>query len=324
MKEYGGYISLEAYGREYYGSVPGGEVLRFNAARYAIIEAFKDGGYDKMWVPVYTCQSVIEAIERAEICFEYYNITEDFMPITPQIESEDCILITNYFGIQSEMFYKKVLSRYKNIIFDNTQSFYTKPILQKGIYNVYSPRKFFGVSDGAYLITDKFNLKEAYEIDESSERMGFLLKAVENGTNAAYQGYLASEDDLSDSKVKEMSIITKTLLSNVDYEGTKRRRSDNFRFLVKQLRDINELNVDDMDIVPMVYPLLLEKNGPYFREYLVKNKVYIPQWWKWVLSNPLANGWECKLSNYLYPIPIDQRYFIEDMKEIVQIIRLFV
>ena len=46
-----------------------------------------------------------------------------------------------------------------NIIFDNSQAFYSK---QYGTAGIYSPRKFFGLPDGGILCTD-LNLEEEYE-----------------------------------------------------------------------------------------------------------------------------------------------------------------
>lgn len=70
----------------------------------------------------------------------------------------------------------------------------------------------------------------------------------------------------------------------------------------------------------MVYPFLTSENATNMRTYLIKNKIYVPQWWKWVLSDLAAGEFEQKLSAYLYPLPIDQRYTVQDMDDIAQIV----
>ena len=53
---------------------------------------------------------------------------------------------------------------------------------------------------------------------------------------------------------------------------------------------------------------------------LIENKIYIPQWWKYILSMGVSNNFERKLSKYLLPLPIDQRYNDIDMEFIANII----
>lgn len=324
MKEYGGYIALEAYGSEFYGgSKDGCECLRLNAARYAIAEACRDGNFRKIWVPFYICDTVYRVLEEESIEYASYHIDINFMPELDCIEKDECILVINYFGILGEKFYQNILETYQNVIFDNTQSFYAKPIWKDYVYNVYSARKFFGVSDGAYLITKRFYKKHMLQKDFSAERACFLLKAKELGTNDAYAEYLLSEEDLSKSRIRAMSVLTQTMLCNIDYEKVAERRRRNFLYLSEKLENKNELKIDDKYSCPMVYPFLTEANGKSFRQYLVESRIYVPQWWKWVLSMKGINEWEYKLSQFLYSLPIDQRYSKEDMKDIVDIIRRY-
>ena len=61
------------------------------------------------------------------------------------------IVVVNFYGVFFPINdYCWIPTR--SLIIDNTQAFYEPP--RKGAYNVYSCRKFFGVSDGAYLIKE--------------------------------------------------------------------------------------------------------------------------------------------------------------------------
>ena len=64
--------------------------------------------------------------------------------------------------------YQSIKKIYGNIIVDHTHAFFQKPL--KGIDTLYSCRKFWGVSDGAYLSTDA-SLTENKTVDYSAERM---------------------------------------------------------------------------------------------------------------------------------------------------------
>lgn len=58
--------------------------------------------------------------------------------------------------------------------------------------------------------------------------------------------------------------------------------------------------------VPMVYPLLIEREE--LRHVLKANHIFVGQWWKYLLEEPGPSAFEKRLSRYLLPIQIDQRY----------------
>ncbi len=320
MKEYGGQLPLDLYGKEFYDRIEGGEILRMNAARYAIVEAVIDGGFSHLWVPVYTCRTVTDALEAANISYSLYNIDESFEPDIKVTGSGECILITNYFGIFGRHFYQKMLARYDHIIFDHTQSFYAEPILRKKVYNVYSPRKFFGVSDGAYLITSFLEKKHVLEQDVSYKRSLRLLKALELGANSAYEDYLISEDQLAVDGARKMSALTRKLMSGINYENVYKIRNRNYHYLHEKLKAYNQLQIPNTGVCPQIYPLLLDTGKAVFRRYLVEHKIFIPQWWKRIISSQDSNEWEKHLAVDLYPLPIDQRYREADMDDMVSIV----
>ncbi len=323
MNEYGGYLAIDSMGEEYFLNIGIKEefITRLNAARYGIVEAIKDSGCKRIWVPVYICHTVLDVLEDEGIVYNKYNIGEDFMPDMQEIGCNDIILVTNYYGIKQEGFYYSIIDRYRNVIFDNTQAFFTKPIIRNGIYNIYSPRKFVGVPDGAYVITNHKLKIEKYEQDVSYNYAQYLFKAIEIGTNSAYLDYLRNEDRLCEDGPKQMSKLTRHLLANIDYDKIRHIRKKNYHYLVERLSNNNQLKGLELVDDPMVYPLLIKENSSTLRKKLVENKIYVPQWWKWVVESNESNQFEKFLSNNIIPIPIDQRYGIEDMSTIVDIIQ---
>lgn len=69
-----------------------------------------------------------------------------------------------------------------------------------------------------------------------------------------------------------------------------------------------------------MYPLLIH-NGFRVRKKLQKEKVYIPTLWPNVLEECPENSLEYHYAADILPIPVDQRYGIEDMKYLVEVIR---
>lgn len=116
----------------------------------------------------------------------------------------------------------------ENIILDNTQDFFRMPL--PGMTALYTCRKFFGVSDGAYLYTDRL-LERSLEIDESYNRMGFVLGRFERSASEFYQAASENNRFFSGQPVMSMSLLTQNLLRAVDYEEIKRKRTENFLYL---------------------------------------------------------------------------------------------
>ena len=56
----------------------------------------------------------------------------------------------------------------------------------------------------------------------------------------------------------------------------------------------------------MVYPLVVEEKR--LVDQLREKQIYTGRWWNNVLRQVDANTFEALLSNYMLPLPIDQRY----------------
>lgn len=314
MKEYGGYLPIDLRDTgEYYGD--GYNLIRLNSGRSAIVKAIKDSKEERVWLPWYMCESVRTALDENYIKYNLYYIDKNFMPEDIDYEDNDILIWANYFGLQGDDVISTLIKKYNNIIFDNTQAFYSKPV--RAQFNVYSPRKFFGLPDGAYLIGDRI-AQESLQRDISYDTSGFLLTSLEAGTNSKYQESLINEKRIEDSGILGMSILTEKLLCNIDYKLVYDKRRENFQKLAEKLGHFNELDIElSEDNCPMVYPFLYKSET--LRSKLVSDHIYVPQWWKWIIGNG-ADTFEEYLAKYLIPLPIDQRYGVEDMDHISEFV----
>lgn len=322
-QEYGGYLPLELEKRqEYYTTTDKYEVRRYNSGRAAIYEAVVDSGARRVWLPVYLCDTVYNFLARKNVEVEFYNIDESFLPglededHTIDFQDGDIVVWTTYYGINTIESVHDIVGRYSNIIIDNTQSFFLPP--QAGVYNVYSCRKFFGVSDGSYLIKDNFNKEyEQFPASNSETTLAYLIDSIETSTNGAYRESIDNESRITSEDVMSMSKFTRRVMESVDYQKNVNKRFENFNVYADLLGEKNELknsgtiNVNHPEFAPMVYPLLIKNDE--LRRKLISNHIYVPQWWKKVEEDSMSNQWEKYLSEYLFPLPIDQRYDKEDM-----------
>ena len=137
----------------------------------------------------------------------YYHIGEDMLPLTENQAADTAIVLVNYFGLVPTAALEAFVRANRNVIIDNTQGFYQPNIT--GAYSVYSPRKFFGVPDGCYVIgSDANRYMEEYGQDSSAPSASFLLARIESGGNANYGQYQESEKRLDSSDILRMSKLT--------------------------------------------------------------------------------------------------------------------
>ena len=307
-KEIGGYFELEL--DNHYNNIPNG-VITLNTARNALRYVIRAYKIKEIYVPYYTCPVVWETIEKESCKINYYHIDNNFMP-TEDLPNDAYILYTNYFGICAKNV-KELVKKYKNLIVDNAQAFYMPKC---GVASFNSVRKFFGVSDGALLQSDKI-LKVDFEQDTSYQRFMYLLKRVDKDAQFGYQDFQQNEASFTDEPIKNMSNLTKTMLNSIDTEKAKKIRLNNFEYLHNNLSNSNELKFNlDEDDVPMVYPYLIKKDS--LRSKLIDNKIYVAQYW----STLPDRYFESYMQKYFLPLPIDQRYNVDNMNRIIEVINV--
>jgi len=255
--------------------------------------------------------------KKINVEYEFYHINRALEPIfTKEIGANEWLYIVNFYGQLSNEYLKIWKQRYDRVIVDNAQSYFQMPV--EGMDTLYTCRKYFGVADGAFLYSDT-RLSKEIPLDESFERMHFLLGRYERSANEFYSEYVLNNKLFATEPVKRMSRLTENLLHGIDYDVVAKRRQENFDFLDAEFRDINELNLKSV-YGAFMYPLLIQ-NGSEIRKALQKEKIYIPTLWPNVLKECSVDSLEYHYAADILPIPIDQRYRKEDMKRITEMVK---
>jgi len=313
MKEIGGYFELElARKKEYHR-----DAIKLNSGRNAFKYILHAQNINKVYIPALICNSVIEPLIGLEISYEFYNVDEKYEILQEiLLEENERLLYPNYYSLKS-IYIQKLAKQYgERLIIDNTQSFFEKPI--ECIDTIYSPRKYFGVCDGGYLYTKKY-LEEDLDRDVSYNNAFHLLGRADISASDFYDKYQESEERVAEKQIRKMSKLTSKILSSIDYESVKRIRERNFHYLHGELCKHNQICIDMSTNLPFMYPLMIDDGE--LRNKLISNKIYVAKYWTEVLDRKQSSESERELVNKIIPLPIDQRYGLNDMKRIVEIIK---
>lgn len=313
MKEYGGYIEFETF----YGHILHEEAIALNCGRNALAYLCEAKEIKKIYLPYFLCSSVPNLCKKIGVDWSYYPINKQFKPVFEQkLGEKEWLYIVNFYGQLSNEFLDLMKKKYDRIIVDNAQSYYQMPV--EDVDTLYTARKYFGVADGAFLYTDT-KLNKKLPIDESFDRMHFLLGRYERNANEFYNEYVLNNKLFATEPIKQMSYLTRNLLRGIEYDRIAKQRQKNFEFLNQEFENINQLRVKSV-YGAFMYPLMLE-NGMVVRKKLQKERIYIPILWPNVLENCPVKSFEYHLAADILPIPIDQRYDIQDMKYLVEMIK---
>lgn len=294
----GGYPELELRKGEHYHK----DALRLNTARNCFEYVLRARGYNKVYIPYYTCEVMLEPLKKCNIEYEFYHINELLEPIKlVHLQPSEAFLYTNYYGLKQSCIEQLAQTYGKQLIVDNAQAFFAAPI--DGIDTFYSARKFFGVADGAYLYTKQL-LDIELEQDLSFERMSHLLIRADIGAEAGYTDFRKNEDALCGEPIKKMSRLTEKILCSINYEACKQVRKRNYLAYESALKDKNIMSLQiEQDATPMAYPYVTGNH--IIRKQLLEKRIFIATYWPNIFDWTQSGDFENHIANTLLPLPIN-------------------
>ena len=223
-KEIGGFFGLEKLINNCGEFYP--DLIHLNTGRNCLLLIVKNKKIGKIYIPLFLCDSIVNLCRKYNIGYEEYNVGKDLMPIfNKSLKSDEFILIVNYFGFLNKNKIVELKNKYKNIIIDNTQAFFSKPV--EGVDTFYSCRKYFGVPDGAYLYMPESSQIELKQ-DDSYSRMTHIEGRSTYCASDFYFKYRENEALLRTLPLLKMSCLTQELLVSFDYASIKNQRENNY------------------------------------------------------------------------------------------------
>jgi len=312
MKELGGYMEIEQFhGRLYYP-----DAIAVNTARNALAYLLLARKIDAISIPRLLCDSVSGVCARLGVSVTYYDLTEDLRPLASTLSPATWTYVVNYYGVLSNSEIQALAAHHPRLILDNVQAFFQRPVA--GVDTIYSCRKYFGVPDGAYLVTDaKFS--PDIPCERTGERVMYLVGRLESTASECFAGFTEANRSLGQQPLRRMSKFSANLLRGVDYDRVKRVRGSNYRLLRDAFRTLNGLNLKEIEGA-FAYPLLVE-DGMNVRPRLHSRGLYVPTLWPEVVARGPRTSLESRMAADILPLPCDQRYGPEDMEYLIEGVR---
>jgi hypothetical protein len=311
----GGYFELDLGpgGHELYP-----QALALQSGRAALLALLQAGRPTRLWMPWYICDTVADAARMADVPVIRYGLDENFA-VGDGVEpaAGDWLLYVNYFGLCDS--HVEALSRRfdpRTVIIDNSHALFSKPT--GCLATLYSPRKFVGVPDGGYLVTDLAVPVPAEEDHGSASRCAPLLERAASGPEAAYAQFLETQEGLARQMPLRMSALTRTLLGTIDYEDAARRRQENFALLDSRLSRYNRCALRGSSSGPFAYPFI--GGSASLRSELIAQRIYVSRLWPELLAGAGVPPFERFLANECIPLPCDQRYGPADMDRLARLV----
>ena len=245
-------------------------MIKLNLGRNCLKIIIRTYGIKEIFIPYYSCKTIWQSVREENCKIRFYHIDENFMP-ADEFRQNDFILYINYFGL-FENNVKKLCQKYKNIILDNTQSFYSQ---HQGIASFNSLRKFFPVQNGAYLFgIDK--ITEKFQDDE--------LKLEYADINSNYEQFKKNELILNNEKIKNISKFSEAIMHNIDFENDKKQRIFIYKKYAEIFDEYNILKLPVLDNqIPFCYPFCTNNNE--ICNFFDENNITILRLWNDMPSN---------------------------------------
>lgn len=329
----GGYFELELAPKQN-DLLAGPDSFCLNSGRHALEFILRGiDKIDKIYLPLYTCDVVLEPIERLGIPYEHYAVNDRYEVNTELFEGlkqGEFVIVNNYFGIKDAYIDSLITENpglAAHLIIDGAQSlFYDNERIN---YLFYSFPKYFGVPNGGMARIRKYQdrykkVYNALSYDFTFDKFGHLLKRIDLGPQAGYDDFRRQITEMSTEKMKRMSRLTEAIIASISVADIKIQRRENYRTLEALVGKDNKIqHFLDENAVPLAYPFVSDK-GIELRTYLIENKIYVPQYWPNAFVEYKEDKQCRNLTENVVFLPIDHRYSAEDMAVISDLIKTYI
>lgn len=349
IKEYGSEFSLSS-NIEYYKNVKQNDLL-INSGYYTTY--FKSGRDSLKYIanvvkgkrvlfPSIYCDSMLKpflSLEYEIVFYEYLDFNKfDYNEIESQIINCDIFVFHNFFGIKlfDEGQIRLLKENNKNVIFvyDATHDFYFNKQYYYD-YKVISIRKWFSLPDGGVL----YSKNKIYDLEIDQYFFNLRLLAIklkddyfENGniqTKLKYRKLLQQASSYldNDTSVSRISDFSLDIINKINMNLILEKRTKNHGYLRNKI--LSEKNVNDAvkilsNAESTLYMPIFVKDRDLIQKKLANHFIYAPVIWPIPALIKMKSKIAEYVSDQILCLPCDQRYNLEDMDYVFNVLRLII
>lgn len=312
---------------------------RYASGRSALYQILKTVSrvVSKVWFPDWLCESMIDAAKQAGMAYGFYRLGSDLrMDVSRFVEQQesdggsDAVVLVNYFGLvdlEESIAELKALNGAKIIIEDDVQALFSFLYESPGSadFRFTSLRKSIPAPDGG-LVRTEWEMPKATEPNTFArfKLEGSLLKgkAGVQMDDCEYLRLFEEGERLIDQNYdSRMSDEAAYVLASEDMQSAASRRRANAHYLVEELECLGIKPIIPIKdkCVPLFVPICLENRDEVRRE-LRKNNIFCPVHWP-LRADMMALDMGRRMAEKELSLVVDQRYGIDDMISIVNVLR---
>lgn len=294
-------------------------------------------------LPPFTCHTVFEPF--IDFGYVIHTVPVDLNLMTSAEEIVRCqtmcgagvVLVHRYYGFNTlPSFDQAVKTLHENgviVIEDCTQCLYSNFAISDADYVVASIRKWCGVPDGGFAVCKEgfFPIKphnsdeKMVEAKRIASELKYQYLFEGKGDKPTFKAKYREAEHLLDSQGMYYTIgyLSAAIQAELDVELLKKKRQNHYRVLIEGLRNQKGVRIvfDSLpeEVVPLYCPILVDDRKA-MQDLLADNDIYAPVVWPKADNCPIIDEVAESIYEKILCIPVDQRYDVEDMRRIIDVI----
>ncbi len=311
------------------------ESLLFANGRSAVATLIRSLEPDRVWVPTYSCESLLEAVRLSTgLLPQFIPINSDLQIASrgwlPEVRARDLVILIDYFGFPyAEEWNGAIKERGAWVLEDACGAWNQVHSPTSADFLVASPRKFLGVCDGGVLCWRRGSAPPLPRLLPAPKRwseqasLAFARRSgFDDGSEDRSWYELFREVEMTQPcgayAISEES--RRRLLETIDYDAVAVRRRRNFQLLLEPLEPWAVYRALPENVVPLGFPIRA-KNRDQLQEQLDAERIYPAVHWPLSESIPPAFAESWQLSETILTIPCDQRLDDEQVDRVGRLVR---
>jgi hypothetical protein len=286
-----------------------------------------------IWLPSYLCDSILLGLEEFKEQFNFYPVNSQLeisdLIWLNAVSAGDLVLLIDYFGWRPDTStIDQIHATGAMILEDASQALLTDGIGESVEYSVFSPRKFLPVPDGGILCAIDDSLLPNPLLQESPDSWWYqAFQAVilrgqfdqHHGDRSWFKLFQASESAAPVGHYAISEFSRRALRFVFDYAAIASARVRNYLFLAEHLSEFAIHVQVPPGTVPLGFPIRLSERD-LLRQRLFDHEIFPAIHWAVPSAIPMRFVESRELANEIMTLPCDQRYAIDDMRRMVDII----